>query len=474
MLQFCPTRQIVAQSNIVFYHTENFYNAAAYNPAALVHQKDFTLNVFPLSGTGISFNNRDAIDKLVQITFTDKYTDKTQEVFRSIIKKDLSYNHVEFDLLNFGINTPNGSFNFHVKEKAYAFMRYGSQFSRFLADTVQSETLALNQEQSFPTEAAHLREYSVGYASELVKNKLTFGVRAKLYLGKSFLSSSASGMMIEQEGNFFAKSYGDVFLSVPATDDSQNGTISEINVMNGKSIADYVLNTGNTGVGLDLGITYKINPQVEFTASILDLGSIKWKKYLYQLNFDDGLYQIENVHLDPNTNELIKETSEVNLIDDIAALYTISNTKTSHQTQLPTTLLAGLNYKFSPEWSIGVVNRTLLIKNMGYNSFAALANYRKSENLTLIGGIGFYDSTLKNIPLGLTYQWRAAQFFLGTDNFLSFFAPKFSDYTSINVGIDFNLFGPKLKYEEVDYLPFFRKKKQRRVRPNGLLFKGIN
>lgn len=473
LLLFSFAKPSSSQSNTLFYHTRGFYNAPSYNPAFLTHQKAFTFNIFPLSGLGLSYNNREAVDKVSQILFSDQVDDESKVIFRSLVKKDLSYNYFDANLLNIGINTSSGAFNFQVKEKAYVLMRFGGEFSRFVMNTTGEETVGLSKNQKFPSEAVHLREYAIGYANELIGHKLDFGVRFKLYYGKSFLASTLSGEMIDEEGAYFARSHGDVFFSIPATDNEANGTITKINVMDGKTASDYVFNRKNSGVGIDLGINWKINPQWEFTASVLDLGSINWRQDIYDLNFDNGLYKIENVHFDPNRGVLVKETDEVDLVDNIDELYDIVPTEQNYKTKIPTTILLGLNYKLSNQLNIGIVNRYIQVENLGHNSFSALANYQYSSHATLVWGIGVYSQSYKNIPLGWLYKWRSAQFYIGTDNMLSLFVPKFSDYSSLTFGVDFNLFAPKVRYKKVKYLPFFKLKKNRRRGSDGLIFNEI-
>lgn len=465
------TQHGLAQTNLLFYHSDGYYNAPDYNPAFLTNQKNFTFNIFPMAGGGFNYNNKEAVDKLRKILFNEEIDDKTKETFRSLVKKDLSYNQADMNLLNVGINTSVGAFNFQLKEKVYVLMRFGGDFSRFLMDTLGTETVGLNQAQEFPTEDVHFREYSLGYANQLIKDKLSVGLRAKLYYGKSFTTSSVTGYITEDEGNYYVQSQGDIFFSVPATDNEQNGEISEIDIMEGKTAGDYLFNNSNSGFGLDLGLNWKINPQLEFSASVLDLGSIKWDKYLYRLNFDEGTYQVENIYLDPETNTLVKESDEIDLIDNISSLYTIEPTNAaSYTTGMPTSFLAGLKYRYDKYLTLGILNRYIQEENMGHNSLQVSVNYTVNEQLSLVSGLGIYHNSFKNLPLGLIYRWNRAQFWAGTDNLLSFFVPKFSDYTSLTLGVDFNLFGPKVKYEKVKYLPFFKLKKTRRKKSDGLIF----
>lgn len=463
-----------AQTNLLFYHSDGFYNAPDYNPAFLTGQKNFTFNIFPLAGTGFNYNNKEAINKVRKLLFDDTIDDASKETFRSLIKKDLSYNQLETNLLKVGLNTQYGAFDFQIREKVYVLMRFGGDFSRFIMDTLGTETLGLNQIQQFPTEGVHVREYSLAYANDLVRNKVKFGLRAKAYFGKAFITSNAFGFVTEASGNYYVHSRGDIYFSIPATDNEQNGQISRINVMDGKTVGDYVFNTGNAGFGLDLGLSWKINSQLLLSASVLDLGSIKWDQYLYRLNFDQGTYQVENVHLDPTTNTLTKETNEIDLIDNISQLYDIVPTDKAYTTRMPTSYLLGLKYQYDKNLSFGILNRYIQEKNMGHNSIQATVNYHKNEHLTIVSGLGIYHTSFKNIPLGLIYKWNRAQFWAGTDNILSFFVPKFSDYTSLTIGVDFNLFGPKVKYQKVKYLPFFKLKKTRQKKSDGLIFSSAN
>lgn len=465
---------VLAQTNLLFYHSDSYYNAPDYNPAFLTNQKNFTFNIFPLAGVGLNYNNKEAVDKVRKILFNEKLDDASKETFRSLVKKDLSYNQLDANLLIVGINSPYGSFNFQIREKVYVLMRFGGDFSRFVMDTLGTETVGLNQTQEFPTEDVHFREYSFGYANELIRDKLAIGIRAKMYFGKAFSSSNAFGYITEAAGNYYVQSRGDIYFSIPATDNEQNGEISKINVMDGKSVGDYVFNSGNSGFGLDFGLNWKINAQLELSTAILDLGSIKWNKYLYRLNFDEGSYRIENIMLDPVTNTLTKETDEIDLIDDIAQLYDMVPTETSYVTRMPSSYLIGLKYRYDEKLSFGILNRYIQEKNMGHNSIQATVNYTPNKHWIFVSGIGVYHNSYKNLPLGLIYRWNRSQFWAGTDNLLSFFVPKFSDYTSINLGVDFNLFGPKVKYEDVEYLPFFKLKKTRRKKSDGLIFSTSN
>ena len=43
------------------------------------------------------------------------------------------------------------------------------------------------------------------------------------------------------------------------------------------SVSKYAFKKKNTGMGIDLGGVYKLNKKISFSASVIDLGFIKWK-----------------------------------------------------------------------------------------------------------------------------------------------------------------------------------------------------
>lgn len=466
-------RSAQAQSDLLFYHTDQYYNAPNYNPAFLTQQKNFTLNLFPMAGLSLTYNNDETVNQLIS-SANDEITDEEgKDIFRSLVRKDLSYDFFEATFLNIGFNNHLGSFAFQIKERGFANMRLGGEFAEFIADTTGNLAVGLDSRQQVPFQGVHLREYNFAYAKELVPQRLSMGLRAKLYFGKSMANSNLNGGPSARNGNFYAETAGSIFFSIPATHTESNGEIDSVLVMNDKSVADYLMNTRNTGFGLDLGLNWQVNPYLQFSAAILDLGSITWKESVYELNFDEGNYELDDVYYNEETDQLEKASGELGLIDDVESLYEIRNDQTSYKTQMPLRVNIGLNYAYSPELSIGFVNQLYYLDKLVHNNFQATANIRQSEKLTLVTGIGVYDGSFKNIPLGFQYKWKAAQIYLGTDNILAPILPDFSDYTSFTFGIDLNLFGPKQRYDNLDYLPFYDRKKKIRKKRNGTLFQGI-
>ena len=64
---------------------------------------------------------------------------------------------------------------------------------------------------------------------------------------------------------------------------------------------------GNLGLGFDIGMTYHITPQVEFTGSLLDIGFINYSKDVVQYRAEgdfifDGIKNLNGFDIRVNSN----------------------------------------------------------------------------------------------------------------------------------------------------------------------------
>jgi len=75
---------------------------------------------------------------------------------------------------------------------------------------------------------------------------------------------------------------GDVIInsSLPIIVEAEDNTITNIELDNSISPINLIMNGKNPGFAIDAGITYPYNDKLEFSASVLDLGFIRWRSNL--------------------------------------------------------------------------------------------------------------------------------------------------------------------------------------------------
>ena len=447
-----------AQTNMVFYSTENQINSPTLNPAFLTSQSKFTFGIFPLSGINVGYNNQLVIkNMLFKILNGHQTNDDFKDVFNSMVKLDLFYQRMENNIINIGYNSNLGSFDFRIRENMQLMANLKGDFSEMVTNTSLQTLPQGIKQQTFPAIALYYREYSIGYAKEIIKEKLTVGIRAKVYFGKSSMVSEVSGTVSPTSANSIDLSTsGQLKISTPLKIITDNSVLSAVELSDGFTIGNFLMNSNNTGTGFDVGFNFKLTPELALSASVIDVGSIKWNNNLNTMKF------VGSGTIKPTPANLPRD-------DEFSQLYKIETDSLPFSTRLPTTFYSGLKYRVNPKLNISLVNRFISTRSMSFNSLSVTGIYDVKKNLSISSGYSIIGNSYSNIPFAILYTGEAGQYYIGTDNLLSMIAPSTSDFSGITFGMCFFLFRNKIKYEEHEYLPFYKRRKIISVNRTGLI-----
>lgn len=174
-----------------------------------------------------------------------------------------------------------------------------------------------------------------------ISDRLTLGGRFKIYSSSlNVNTNNNSGTFTTNSGvnNILTHSLSDVNF-VYNTSGVYDGDLVSID---GGSVATETFLGGNLGFGLDFGLTYHISPQLQVTASILDLGyisysnKIKNKTIKGSYNFDGIDFQFDSSN--PNywsdlTNDFNEKVPRVDNSD-------------TYSLMRPTKIYSGLKYSY--------------------------------------------------------------------------------------------------------------------------------
>jgi hypothetical protein len=441
-----------AQTNMVFYPSENQINSPSLNPAFLTSQSKFTFSVFPLSGVNVGYNNQLVIKNMLFNILKGKQTnDDFKDVFNSMVKLDLFYQRMENNILNFGYNSRFGSFDFRVKENMQLMADLKGDFSELVTNT-SLLTFPTGAQQTFPAIALYYREYSMGFAKEVIKEKLTVGLRVKLYFGKSSMSSDVRGdELANGTSSIGLSTSGQLKISAPLRIVTDDGVLTAVELADGFTVGNFLMNSKNTGAGFDIGLNYKPTPDLALSASLVDFGAIKWNNNLNTMKFNGSGTII------PGPANLPRE-------DNFDQLYKIEIENSPFSTRLPTTFYAGLKYRANPQLNLSLVDRFVSTRSMSFNSLSVTGIYDIKKNLSISSGYSIIGNSFSNFPFAVLYTGETGQYYIGTDNLLSMVVPSASDFSGITFGMCFFLFRGKVKYkQQPEYLPFYKEKKRNLV-----------
>lgn len=464
------------QINMSFYPVEKQFNSSRYNPAFLTTDGQFAFSIFPLAGTNVGYNNQNEINHLVNKLLSGLNNDEEYiDLAKSMVGSPTFYQKLENEILTFTYRTKSGFLNFAVKENVSVSASLKGPVSEFMI-LPEVRSAVVGEVQRIPALILHFREYSFAYAIPQRSNKLTAGIRAKLYFGKSVFSSDISGAIQRQADTCFLKTWGKGSMSMPENEIINNdGTVSSMPGLSGTSLKSYLMNNGNPGFGIDLGLKYNITPKLSFSASIIDLGKISWKTNLNSKNFN-GTYSFKPTSINlttSNGNEIISKTADsISFTNNFSNVFKLTYVKSEFSTRLPLTVYAGLSYQVKPKFFVHLVNRNIFLKDFNQHNIMATASFEPSKNITINTGISSVGNNFNNFPFALLLNYDFGQIYVGTDNLLSFLALSAAEFSGLTFGTCFYLFKKRNLYLlPTDEFPHYKHKRLRKIQENGRILK---
>ncbi|MDN3674162.1 DUF5723 family protein [Flavobacterium branchiarum] len=243
-----------------------------------------------------------------------------------------------------------------------------------------------------------LSVFHVGYHKK-INNKLVLGGRAKLYSsGLNANSTKNSGYIYTGMSN--TTMYNQIISSnlemktsgiAEYLEDDYNGSIAS-------DIAHKTFLGGNYGIGFDAGITYYPKKNIQFTASIIDVGFIRHSKEVENFTYK-GYYQYEGVN--PNFTNPSKPE---NVFDEFEAAIPRDTLYNKYTTWRPVKFNSSIQYSFGEARSDEECNckphgETEYLNGVGAQLFAM-----STPKTPLVALTAFYRRTLfQNLQVKATY-----------------------------------------------------------------------
>jgi len=470
---------VKAQSSMALYPFDDHFNSSNFNPAFLTSKEGITFGIFPIGGFSVGYNNQETIKQLVIKFATGVSSDEDyKEVLRSLTERSSFNQNIESTLLSLTYPAKFGFLNFRVKEIQNFSANVKGELSDFIIrNDIQSA--AINQVQLLPAQAMHYREYSIGYSMRPGYNRLSLGLRAKIYFGKSSFFSGISGSIRKEQTEYFLTTSGKVDISIPEVNVvSKDGTINSVSIFKGSKTTRYLMNMGNPGIGLDLGLKYRITPNLTFLLSFLDLGKIFWNTNLNSKYFNSD-YAIDNSTIETGINQegvefIKKKFSGGSFSDSISNIFDLTYDKSSFSKIMPVTIYSGLNYRVNPSLKIIFAHRYILVNEMSHRSFTLAAKYEVNKHLSISTGYSIVGNSKFNIPYAVLLKRNFGQVYFGTDNLLSFIVPSISEFAGFSFGTSFYLFRTKNIYlAPTEDFPFYDRRKIKKLKNSGLILKRL-
>jgi hypothetical protein len=433
-----------AQQSNTLYFMKEAYQASFLNPA-FSQGKDFVIGLPFISGLNLGFNNDFKIND-VTLKGYGLFSDTLKFDFNSFYDVLSNQNKISFeaDISMFYIGVKAGKNNYSVSVNEKMFFR-GNIDKRFI-EYFKKGTKPYYGENadlgilSFIID--QYREFGFG-VSRQVNKKFTYGAKLKLLFGRMNLKTNQLGFQIKSSvGNnlLLVHPSGTVDISGPVkfeTDTVQKST----RLRNDLHTADYFFNFKNLSLATDLGFNYQVNKQFSFSASLTDLGFLKFakKNYIMDAGFDLE-YKKEKLTqaTDPSAYDYFSGNNAIYAFrDSIPFMTSAAISEKTQWVNLPVKLYAGANYQVNRNLTLGFVEKLFFLKNYFYSATTFSAQTNLSANFSLTGSYSVLRNSYFNLGVGGIYNSKIMQIYFATDNIFSLIIP--SNVKNLNLQAGINL-----------------------------------
>ena len=428
-----------AQFDLTLYNLKPVIQTNLANPA-FIPEFQYHVGVPALSSlymgegtSGVKFNQ----------LFNTRADDSLVFDFATIVDKVKKKNNIS---MSSGIQWLNGG----MKWKDYYFTLSISDYfdmSMFYSDDLVK--LAVNGNAQYigqnidiaPTylKATHYREYAFGAAWDF-DSQWNFGAKAKMLFGKSNIrTKTLDAQLYTADNTYYLTSETNMLIntSVPKSWTDPNGGV--------KFNSDYLFYGGSFGLSVDLGATYKLDEQFSFSASVLDLGYIRFDRNYVNYSNNNVKWTFEGIDalaFGDMTNDQVNDELK-HIGDSLIKKFDIKESWERYDIMMTAKIYLGGTYKLSDIETVGALVRSEIV-NKNWRPSLTLSYYRQIlDELGVIGSYTIINRSYTNIGAGVYYNYAPVQVYLVTDNIVGLFVPDAVKYANVHFGI--NLFLPASK-----------------------------
>ena len=374
--------------------------------------------------------------------------------FNDLKERNSFFFDLQYEIISFGFRVKSWYFNAGASLKGDITASYSKDFAKLLVngyrfgDEFDLKNNGLNSQ--------FYGEIAFG-ASKIIDNDWTVGAKVKLLNGFYDISTISNSFSFKSQDVSSINQLiidADIQLntSLPMMENVQDTgsfTFDRVFTLKDKPFSSIKL-FDNLGFAADFGATYNGLNKISLSASILDLGYIKWSQNAksYNMNIDQFVY----AGLDLNMDSMLSNPDKI--VDSIIDAFKLNTTGGAYTTMLPTKLYIAGEYFPVPYFSVGALSLTQYFRKSFYQQVMISANIRPMQMLMFSASYSFFDNGFSNFGLGMSLRLGSTQFYFISDNIPFRYSsglalPYKAKYFSFRYGLNF-VFGCSDKQKEKD------------------------
>jgi hypothetical protein len=269
----------------------------------------------------------------------------------------------------------------------------------------------------------HFHEFGMG-VSKNFGDKLRIGIRGKLLFGSAnfSLNNKSLGLTVNDDYSYDLNADLSALISGPVNvHSSVNATTGKTQIdslsFDDEKIkkSDFYLSTGNMGLGLDIGAVYQVTGKISISASITDLGYIKWKNNVTNLKANSQFkFSGFNVTDVANGTKTFDELAQ-DMVDSLKNSFTVNKDNKPFRTSLPVGFTIGGSYNLSKNISLGILSHSVLSGKKIKEALTLSANVNIGNSFSTSLCYTAENRRFDNLGAGIAFRLGIVQLYFIAD-----------------------------------------------------------
>ncbi len=257
-------------------------------------------------------------------------------------------------------------------------------------------------------------------ASRKIYEGFYAGVRLKLLLGHFNVQTTRSALQLNTTTSpIELYGYSDMMLRASLPVElmfGSDGLISGIDtpVKKAKDLWPYLF-TGNPGAALDAGVIYRYSDQLTVSASMINLGFIRWRKQIHAVHQKEA-FHFRGVEL----NQFVRSGTPTDILqaleDSIMDHFRLSDSESPYSALIPAQAFGAVEYRLNDFIRLGTIAEVEILSARLYPglTFTGIATPRKGLELSL--SYSLMDRAWNNLGFGMAIGNDDFNVYLMTDH----------------------------------------------------------
>jgi hypothetical protein len=254
-------------------------------------------------------------------------------------------------------------------------------------------------------------EVGLGFSKDITQ-RLRLGIKGKLLFGVANVSLDNRALSVTVQDDYTHTVDADLMANISAPVDFY---INDDNIIDSVRFdkkrfdsysekKDYLLKTGNPGFSVDIGAEYNLSEKLKLSASITDLGFIKWKREISNLRaesqFEFSGVDFQDVYDGDMTFEEVSEE----ILDSLQNSFHMTDTEIPYKTNLPFGVSVGASFSPSQSFTLGLLSYTRITGDQYKEALTLSANLNLGNTFSTTVAYTAANYRYDNIGFGLAFR----------------------------------------------------------------------